>query len=166
MKILFRSNSNPIQVLFKSYSNPIQILFNSISYSTHTRNLFQPLFNPYSNPNRIRPPTPHSWEGVRIRLGQLQWKGRGTHCREGKGNSADRGGGKQKGEGGGGAEETLRGAHCLDSVARRAAPRRGLSGAITKSELHSPEEQRDLVIVRSDPKAREVTKNLVFLVNP
>ena len=55
---------------------------------------------------------------------------------------------------------------CLDSVARRAAPRRGLSGAITKSELHSPEEQRDLVIVRSDPKAREVTKIFVFLVTP
>jgi len=35
-----------------------------------------------------------------------------------------------------------------------------------KSELHSPEEQRDLVIVRSDPKARELLKNLVFWPAP
>ena len=34
--------------------------------------------------------------------------GIGTHCREGKGNSADRGKGNQKGEGEGGAEETYR----------------------------------------------------------
>ena len=36
-----------------------------------------------------------------------------------------------------------------------------------KVELHSPEEQRDLVIVRSDlKKARELWKNLIFLLAP
>ena len=41
----------------------------------------------------------------------------------------------------------------------------GMSGAITKSELHSPEEQRDLVI-RERPKSPRKFEKSCFLVSP
>jgi len=103
---------------------------------------------------------------VQNKVRHMTEEGRGTYCREGKrGNGAEKGKGKPEGRGRGGAEETCGGAPSQTARPKGSSPQ-GMSGAITKSELHSPEEQRDLVIVRSDPKARETLKTLVFWPAP
>lgn len=103
---------------------------------------------------------------VQNKVRHMTEEGRGTYCREGKrGNGAEKGKGKPEGRGRGGAEETCGGAPSQTARPKGSSPQ-GMSGAITKSELHSPEEQRDLVIVRSDPKAREHFEKSCFLASP
>ena len=70
--------------------------------------------------------------------------------RRGKGHGAEREREKLEGEGGGGAEETPGGSPLPVQHCPKGSSPQGKSEAITKSELHSPKEQRDLVIVRSD----------------
>ena len=68
---------------------------------------------------------------------------------------------KPEGRGRGGAEGTFGGAPSRITLPEGRLPA-GDERSDHKVELHSPEEQRDLVIVRSDPKARELLKNLDF----
>ena len=85
--------------------------------------------------------------------------------RRGKGHGAEREREKLEGEGGGGAEETPGGSPLPVQHCPKGSSPQGKSEAITKSELHSPKEQRDLVIVRSDQqKTAKFAKKPLFFV--